>query len=155
MRHGHGAAQGHTEMNADDEALAESNRQFYATPLHSRMGLEIVQRVPHAVVKMELSEDVRGPVPGTIHGGMLATLADVTCALALWGAYEPGRELPVTTDMYVRYYRQPRSSPVTAEAHVVHRGRRILSVECSVIDGEERQLARATATYMVVPVGND
>jgi uncharacterized protein (TIGR00369 family) len=61
----------------------------------------------------------------------------------------------VTTDLHVRYYRQPRSSPITAQAHVVHRGRRILSVECSVVDGEDRQLARSTATYMIVPVGND
>jgi uncharacterized protein (TIGR00369 family) len=142
-------------MKADEEALAESDRTFNEVPLHTRMGLEIVQRVPHAVVRMQLSEDVRGPLPGTLHGGMIATLADVTSALALWGAYEPEGQIPVTTDMHVRYYRQPRSSPITAEAHLVHGGRRILSVECSVVDGEERQLARATATYMVVPFGND
>ncbi len=142
-------------MNADEDALAESDRTFDAVPLHGRMGLEIVQRVPHAVVRMQLSEDVRGPIAGTLHGGMIATLADVTSALALWGAYEPDSELPVTTDMHVRYYRQPRASPITAEAHVVHRGRRILSVECSVVDGEDRQLARATASYMVVPFGTD
>ena len=142
-------------MNAADDALAESDRAFNAVPLHSRMGLEIVQRVPHAVVRMQLSEEVRGALPGSLHGGMIATLADVTSAIALWGAYEPEDQMPVTTDMHVRYYRQPRSSPITAEAHVVHGGRRILSVECSVVDGEDRQLARATATYMVVPFGNE
>jgi uncharacterized protein (TIGR00369 family) len=142
-------------MKVDEEALAESDRIFNEVPLHTQMGLEVVQRVPHAVVRMQLSEDVRGPLPGTLHGGMIATLADVTSALALWGAYEPQGQIPVTTDIHLRYYRQPRSSPITAEAHLVHGGRRILSVECSVVDGEERQLARATATYMVVPFGND
>jgi uncharacterized protein (TIGR00369 family) len=104
---------------------------------------------------MPLNEDVRGPVSGTVHGGMLATLADVTCAVSLWGAYDPALEMPVTTDMHVRYYRQPRSGPIKAEAHVVHRGRRILSVESSVADNEERSLVRATATYMLVPITAD
>lgn len=134
-----------------DAAMAVSLELFKSNPLHRRMGLEVVQRVPHAVVTMPMSEEVQGPAPGTLHGGMIATLADVTCALALWGTYEEGAEVPVTTDMHVRYYRQPRAAPITAEAHVVHRGRRILSVECGITDGEDRQLARATATYMVVP----
>ena len=126
-----GSLGGHDDAEVkpeEDAALAASNKLFYDLPLHSHMGLEIVQRAPHAVVTMQLSEDVRGPMPGTLHGGMIATLADVTSALALWGTYDPAGQLPVTTDMHVRYYRQPRSSPITAETHVVHRGRRILSV---------------------------
>jgi uncharacterized protein (TIGR00369 family) len=143
-------------MSSDQDAALElSNQQFYGNPLHKRMGLQIVQRLPHAVVTMPMSEEVRGPVSGTLHGGMLATLADVTCALALWGAYDPASALPVTTDMHVRYYRQPRSAPIRAEAHVVHRGRRILSVECAVADGDTRQLVRATATYMIVALGSE
>jgi acyl-coenzyme A thioesterase PaaI-like protein len=39
-----------------------------------------------------------------------------------------------------------------AEARIVHDGRRLRSVECSVVDGEDRILIRATATYMMVPV---
>jgi uncharacterized protein (TIGR00369 family) len=143
-------------MSTDQDAALElANQQFYGVPLHKRMGLQVVQRLPHAVVTMPMSEDVRGPASGTIHGGMLATLADVTCALALWGAYDSAGALPVTTDMHVRYYRQPRSGPITSEAHVVHRGRRILSVECVVTDGEERQLVRATATYMIVAIASE
>jgi uncharacterized protein (TIGR00369 family) len=82
---------------------------------------------------------------------MLATLADVTSAVALRGSFDGEREIPVTTDMHIRYYRQPRSSPISAEAKVVHRGRRLLSVECMITDAEGRQLARSTGTYMIVP----
>ena len=59
----------------------------------------------------------------------------------------------MTTDLHVRYYRQPQSGPLTAEATVVHRGRRLLSTECVVSDAQQRVLARSTATYMVVPAG--
>jgi len=57
----------------------------------------------------------------------------------------------VTTDLHVRYYRQPKAGPQTADASVVHMGRRLLGTECVVADAEERVLARTTATYMIVP----
>ena len=102
---------------------------------------------------MDLSEEVRGPGEGTVHGGMLATLADFASAFCLYGTHDSLTERPVTTDMHVRYYRQPQSGPLLAEATVVHRGRRLLSTECSVVDGNERVLTRTTATYMLVPIG--
>src|SRR5580658_10625419 len=71
---------------------------------------------------------------------------------ALWDSYDPEVAVSVTTDMHLRYYRQPGSGPFSAEATVVHKGRRLLSTEYVVSDAEERVLARSTATYMVVPV---
>jgi uncharacterized protein (TIGR00369 family) len=71
---------------------------------------------------MELSDEVRGAFDGTIHGGILATLADVTCALSTWGTYDADLEVPVTTDMHIRYYRQPLSGPLAANAVLVHGG---------------------------------
>ena len=132
----------------------ESMRNGTAPPIHDRiMGLKLVQLKPTTVLNMELTDDVRGPAPGTIHGGMFATLADVASAASLWESVDYSAELPATTDMHVRYYRQPRSGPLTAEATVVHRGRRLLSTECVVTDAEQRVLTRTTATYMLVPFG--
>jgi uncharacterized protein (TIGR00369 family) len=115
------------------------------------MGMRIREHVPHTIITMELSDAVRGSAEGTVHGGMLATLADAASAVALFGAYELDREIPVTTDMHIRYYRQPHAGPLTARADLVHKGRRILSCECAVEDAGRRVLARSTATYMVVP----
>jgi uncharacterized protein (TIGR00369 family) len=100
---------------------------------------------------MDISKKVQGNAPGTIHGGMLATLADAACALCLRGAYDMDVHVPVTTDMHVRYYRQPQAGPIKAEARMVHRGRRLLSSECTVVDANDRALVRSTATYMLVP----
>ena len=119
-------------------------------PLHARMGLKVLARGPRSVTTMELSDEVRGAFDGTIHGGILATLADVTCALSTWGTYDVDVEVPVTTDMHVRYYRQPLSGPLTANAELVHNGRRILTSECSIVDGQNRELARVTATFMLI-----
>jgi uncharacterized protein (TIGR00369 family) len=120
-------------------------------PLHARMGLTVVDGGEPTVVTMELTDDVRGAAEGSVHGGMLATFADFASAIALRGLLEPNQD-PVTTDIHLRYYRQPRAGPLTAVAEVVHRGRRLLGTECSITDSEQRVLARSTATYMVVAV---
>ena len=122
-------------------------------PLHDQMGVTIVDKEGDGIIMtMELSESVRGLLDGSIHGGILAAFADVASAFSLGGSFGE-TEIPVTTDMHVRYYRQPRSGPLKAEATVVHRGRRLLGTECSVTDAEQRVLIRSTATYMLVPRG--
>jgi len=148
-----GTGRGSVRVDADEAdyfAYWRRMREAGATPpLHDRMGIELVQLSPTTVITMELGEDVRGFAEGSVHGGMLATLADISCAVSLWRSFDRGTQIPITTDMHVRYYRQPKSGPLSAEATIVYRGTRLLSTECSVTDGDQRVLARATATYMI------
>ena len=133
-----------------DDDTFDADLSALIPPVHDWLGLEIELRGEQAVVTLQLTDEVRGPAPGTIHGGILATLADVTAALTLSGNFDIAIERPVTTDMHIRYYRQPKSGPITATGRLVYRGRRILSAESSIVDGEGRELARATATFMIV-----
>jgi uncharacterized protein (TIGR00369 family) len=90
--------------------------------------------------------------PGSVHGGVLATFADVAAATALWDSCDGVATIPVTTEMHLRYFRQPKAGPLTAEVQVVHQGSRLLSTECVITDAEGRVLVRATGTFAVQPV---
>jgi uncharacterized protein (TIGR00369 family) len=138
-------------MATDAEQLVESNERLQLQPVAVLMGLKALQQGPKAILTMNFDDAVRGAGEGTVHGGLLATCADVASAFSLTGTYEFPVEVPVTTDMHVRYYRQPRSGPLTAEATMVHHGRRLLSSECVITDAEGRVLTRSTATYMLAP----
>ena len=134
----------------DLEAASAAGRRH--VPLHGLMGLNLTELEDQvAVATMELTNEVRGPATGSVHGGILATFADVTSGFSLNGAYDLNAEMAVTTDIHIRYYRQPRSGPLTAVAKLVHKGRRLLSTECSVTDADQRESIRSTATYMLVP----
>lgn len=138
-------------MTAGDWQTA-SRLARQTVPLHGQMGLAIVDKHRDSIVMtMELTDSVRGLADGSIHGGILATFADVASAFCLDGSYDTTRLIPVTTDMHIRYYRQPNAGPLTAHATVVHRGSRLLSAECSITDADHRTLARSTATYMLIP----
>jgi uncharacterized protein (TIGR00369 family) len=117
-------------------------------PLHEFTGLE-VDPGPPAVATVALTERVKGAfVP--LHGGMYAALADVACAAALANELDLAESYPVTTDLSVRFFAQPQDGPVRAEAVLVHRGRRLAGAECVLRDGSGRQLARVSATFMLV-----
>lgn len=132
--------------------MAEAGEwQVPEIPIHGYLDLDIdVQDGGRAVVELPLTDPARGLV-APVHGGVLATLADVACASALAQSFEMGVEIPVSVDLHVRYYRQPKESPVVAEAEIVHRGSKIIGVECVIRDAGGRQLARATGSYMIVP----
>ena len=68
-----------------------TTEQLRLSPVHDRLQMSIVRYEPGvAVVSMPLTDDIRGFYDGTIHGGMLATLADAACASCLWGTYDFG-----------------------------------------------------------------
>jgi uncharacterized protein (TIGR00369 family) len=147
----------------DDTGLAEREARYLAfwdqtmadgtqPLLHHQLGLRIAQLTPHLVLTMEVSDDVRGMAPGSVHGGILATFADVAGAVSLWDAFDKATEIPVTTDMSIRYFRQPKGGPLRAEARVVHQSKRLLSNECVITDAQERVLARTTASYVIQPL---
>ncbi len=127
--------------------------RLHFSPVHKQLQMS-VDRVETglAILSMPLSDDIRGFAEGSVHGGMLATLADAASASCLADSYDWNTHLTVTTDIHVRYYRQPKGGPLVAEAKLVHGGRRILSTECSVVDAEERVLVRTTATFMLIPI---
>src|SRR4051794_39866292 len=117
---------GRDELAATSDAFARARADgdlramtelIRGNPVHRLMGLTLIRKDGSSLtMTMELSDAVEGAGAGPIHGGILAAFADAAAAAAIDN--EPG-EVPVTTDMHVRYYRQPRAGPLTAEVRLV------------------------------------
>ena len=136
--------------DGDLEAATALTRRMVR--LHDRMGISIVAVTDDsAELTMELTDETSGSGPGTVHGGLLATFADIAAAMAVTRSLDNETQIQITTDLHIRYFRQPKGGPLKAAAVLVHRGRKILSAECVITDAEQRVLARATATYMLAP----
>ena len=121
----------------------------FSIPLHDHIGMEVRTLGPPAVLEVPLTDAIRGAV-APVHGGIIATMADVACAAAI-GPFDYSTEIPVSTELHVRYLGQPQTSPLVAEAEIVHRGKRLIAAECVIRDADGRQVARASGTYMIVP----
>jgi uncharacterized protein (TIGR00369 family) len=146
----------------DAELLERLHAAFRATPLHALLGIEFVES-PAEVAIGDLTAEVVVSMPvrpeafgssGNLHGGALATLIDVASASAAArnSNFEPGKNTLVTADLHVRYLGRPKGEMVYAKAKVVRAGRQLVVVECRVVDVEERVIAVADFSSMVVPL---
>jgi uncharacterized protein (TIGR00369 family) len=125
-------------------------------PLHELLGLEFESPPPGsdtAEVCMPVRPEAFG-FTANLHGGAIATLVDVACALAAAqrSGFDPQRESLVTADMHVRYLGRPRTDTVFARAQVVRVGSQLIVVECKVTDAEDHVIATADFSMMKVPL---
>lgn len=120
--------------------------RFHTSFLGARLG-----RVSWGEVDVEL--DV-GPqhlnLFGTMHGGLIATLADTATGLAMLTALEAGTT-HLTTSLNVTFLAPGRAGAVTARGRVLKHGRRFGYAEADVVNEAGDLLARATATFTILP----
>jgi len=127
---------------------------FKQTPLHALLGLEVLDVGPGGVrVRMPVRESAFNST-GNLHGGSIATLIDVAAgtAAATGSSFHPGVNTIVTADLHVRYLGRPHGTWVEASAKVIKAGRQLVVVECEVRDADERLIAAADFSSMIVPL---
>ncbi|MFN8051390.1 MAG: PaaI family thioesterase [Acidimicrobiales bacterium] len=123
-------------------------------PLHAHLGLEFdgFEAGSHrAVVRMPVAPPAFG-FTGNLHGGAIATMVDLACALAAAQAtsFDAEQESLITADMHVRYLGRPTTSTVVARAEIVRLGSQMIVVECRVLDEEDHLVAAADLSMMRV-----
>lgn len=125
--------------------MAEDNRGF--TEL---VGTELSSAEEgRATVNLKAEERHLNP-SGTVHGGVISTLIDVSMAEALNTMTEED-EQPFTIQITVNYMRPGKPGTLTTTAEVRKGGERITIVEAEVVQEEDEVIALATGTY--TPVG--
>lgn len=142
---------GHHEDVADDDVSVGS-----VVPMHELLALEFDDFVPGrhtAEVRMPVRPEALG-ITGSLHGGAIATMVDLACALAAAQAsgFDASRESLVTADMHVRYLGRPLTGVVVARAQVVKVGRQLIVIECRVSDTDDHVIAAADFSMMRVPL---
>lgn len=126
----------------------------HTIPLHDLLGFEFEAPERGSTVA-EVHMPVRPEAFGfteNLHGGAIATLIDLSCALAAARAtdFDPTKESLVTSDMHVRYLGRPRTDRVTARSEIVRIGSQLIVIDCRVVDAEEHLVATADFSMMRV-----
>ena len=133
-------------MSGDLEA--ELRARLQSSPFHTWAGIELVDASKGEVtVQIQAGSEHRN-LQGLIHGGLLATLADVAMGLAVRTAVEPGRR-HVTIELSVRFLRPGNPGPISANGRTRRVGRQVAFAEADVVDPTGRVLAIAQGTYSV------
>jgi uncharacterized protein (TIGR00369 family) len=86
---------------------------------------------------------------GTLHGGILCDIADAAMGMAFASTLAP-EESFTTVELKINFLRPVWQGRLRAEGTVVQRGRTIGYVECTITNEENRLVAKAASTCMVL-----
>ncbi len=145
-----------SDSNSLSSASAERRAIAGEIPLHALLDLSWTypdKGSQHAEVVMPVLRPAFG-FTDNLHGGAIATMVDVACALAAARAtdFDPEKESLVTADMHIRYLGRPKTEQVVAKADVVRIGSQLIVIECKVYDEEQHIIAAADLSMMRVAV---
>jgi uncharacterized protein (TIGR00369 family) len=101
-----------------------------------------------AVVTFEAGPQHANPM-GTVHGGVLCDVADAAMGMAYAATLDEGESF-TTLELKINFLRPVRSGRLTATGRVVKGGRTVGLVECDVVDAEDRLVARASSTCLIL-----
>lgn len=118
-------------------------------PIMATLGMKVVQFGDgSAVVKMNVDRRFHNPM-GTLHGGIMTDLADACMGIATMSTL--GEDETFTTlELKMNFIRPVYEDELTAEAKVLHRGKKVVLVESMVKNREGKDVARGTATQMIL-----
>lgn len=103
-----------------------------------------------AVVNVRAEDKHLNP-NGTVHGGVVYTLVDVSMAEALNTTIAEGDERPVTIEIKVNYMNPGKPGTLVSTAQIRKGGKRVTIVEAEVSQEDSGEVvALATGTYTLV-----
>lgn len=138
----------------DPEAFARQlNTQKQGTMIEAH-GTEFLRAGEgHAVARLAFKPSLT-QLTGLFHAGAIIALADETATAAAMWETNPTANLkperfPLTIQLSVNLIRNTNQGVITAEAHIIHRGRTTMVIEVKVQDEQERLLATVVVTVLV------
>ena len=112
------------------------------------MGLSQVESRPgYARVRMATSENTLGGIGGSVHGGLLAAMADIVMLRAVSTVFRPDDQPAGTADLNITYLRPAVGQYVDAEASVIKKGRQLAVIEVNILDEQDQLCAKSRVLY--------
>ena len=118
-------------------------------PIMSTLGMHLLHfGEGTAVVSIDVGRKFHNPM-GTLHGGIMTDLADACMGIATITTLGDEESFS-TLELKMNSLRPVFEGRITAEATVLHRGKTIAMVESVVKNEEGKEVARGTATQIIL-----
>jgi acyl-CoA thioesterase len=128
-----------------ESALASHQPVFGQFFLSKLLNLDIAYGEQDCTVTFTPSDWMFNP-QGTLHGGIIATVLDISMGHCLHNVAGKG----VTLEMKMQYLRAGGDSQLVTRAGFLRRGRSICFLEARMADAHDRAVAMATSTWQIV-----
>lgn len=138
-------------QDLDERYLDELKERVRSSPFHKWFGMELASvGQGQAEIVMDLDEERHFNPQRIVHGGIISAIADTAIGLALRSRLKTGLTHR-TAQLNVHYLAKGEGNRLMGRGRAIHLGQRMGYGEAEVFDGTDRLLARATATFIVLP----
>lgn len=121
-------------------------------PFHRLLGVELEEMRPgYARVRLPVTEQLRGGVGGSVHGGVLSALADIVALGAMQSSFTAADRPAGTAELSISYLRPALGDAVIAEARVLKKGRMLAVLDIDISNPDGRLVAKGRASYALRP----
>ncbi|MDZ7727638.1 MAG: PaaI family thioesterase [Dehalococcoidia bacterium] len=103
----------------------EFERQWEQVPLHRFLGVSLVESSEGFCRLRWRPPDPPPQHGGSVHGGILAALVDITILRALFAVPDPSVTPAGTADLNITYMRPALGKRIFSEGHVIEKGRQL------------------------------
>jgi uncharacterized protein (TIGR00369 family) len=120
------------------------------SPFHKMINMEL-ERLEHGecVIRMAPRPEMSN-AKGDLHGGMIASLLDISMSQAARSTQPDPLQIKVSTITLTVNYLSPSTGVVTVTAKVVRAGASICYVEAEAINAKGEIVAHATGTFRII-----
>ena len=119
------------------------------SPFYQLLGMRIVEvRENYARLSVKIDKK-HVQFLETVHGGVVASLADSAAAWAVYGSSNL-KGIPVTVEMKINFLKPVKSGKLIAEARNVHEGSRIFVTDVEVKNDKGILVAKSLVTYYLL-----
>ncbi|SRR5579875_81342 len=137
------------DLKHPTEQRPERTRERFPAPIGELFDLTLTQDEPgKATIEFEATARFANPM-GTLHGGVLCDIADAAMGAAYRGTVSEG-ETFTTLELKINFLRPVWNAKLSAQAHVISRGKTVGMVQCDIVDERGRLIARASSTCMTL-----
>lgn len=119
------------------------------SPFYKTISMKLISTGQEGSVVTVKSGQKHKNLWGTVHGGVIASLADASCGISVLPFLRDGETI-VTTSLEVHYFAPVGVGELTAYGTMIHRGRRLAHAEAKIYDEEKKLIAKGSASFIVV-----
>lgn len=137
-------------MKEKDQILQFLNQRIVPGNMLETLRIRFTD-VGENMLRAEMPVDSRVHQPlGLLHGGASAALAESVGSTASYLFIDANRQEARGIDLQINHLRSVRDGKVTATARLIHKGRSIHLWEIRITDEQERLVAHAKLTNMIL-----
>ncbi|AKS33087.1 PaaI family thioesterase [Mycolicibacterium goodii] len=120
------------------------------SPFVGKLGI-VAENLADGQVRLRMPWDPSNVTLGDmVHGGAIATLADVTVMATAWaGAQVPDDLRGVTVSMSLQYLAPARATDLIGAGRVLRRGQSLVHCDVDIVTPDGTPVAKAVGTYKI------